>query len=216
MRCTPAAASFCDPFGYILSNMRAKRSQKSARCGHCALQSLLRASPGWPYLATRATRASRASRRRSLVRQAPSAAASSGRPRCIEVHDSVGGEILARFDGGPQDLLEERPVVRRELFREDDAERRCPGMRRAAQKHIPRGYGGRHYVDVKLQVNLRKAGVAHEIEQGALGIVHDRAFRALLFSVGKLRGLPSMKHSHVMVTGAGSFSILKVYTRPGM
>src|SRR5260370_1221540 len=44
----PAAASFCDPFAYIVTTMRAKRSQKSARCG----------SP---------------SRRRSLVRQAPEA-----------------------------------------------------------------------------------------------------------------------------------------------
>src|ERR1700738_758286 len=42
----PAAASFCDPFAYIVSTMRAKRSQKSARWG----------SP---------------SRRRSLVRRAP-------------------------------------------------------------------------------------------------------------------------------------------------
>src|SRR6266851_8315188 len=48
MRRTPTAASFCDPFAYIVPTMRAKRSQKSARCG----------SP---------------SRRRSLVRQAPSA-----------------------------------------------------------------------------------------------------------------------------------------------
>src|SRR5216683_6081839 len=44
----PAAASFCDRFAYIVPTMRAKRSQKSARCG----------SP---------------SRRRSLVRQAPCA-----------------------------------------------------------------------------------------------------------------------------------------------
>src|SRR6266849_5685130 len=47
MRRTPTAASFCDPFAYIVPTMRAKRSQKSARRG----------SP---------------SRRRSLVRQAPS------------------------------------------------------------------------------------------------------------------------------------------------
>jgi hypothetical protein len=46
MRRTPTAASFGDPFAYIVPTMRAKRSPKSARCGS-------------------------ASRRRSLVRQAP-------------------------------------------------------------------------------------------------------------------------------------------------
>src|SRR3984885_13250122 len=44
----PAAASFCDPFAYIVPTMRAKQSQKSARWGP-------------------------ASRRRPLVRQAPGA-----------------------------------------------------------------------------------------------------------------------------------------------
>src|SRR5258708_2054522 len=55
----PAAASFCDPFAYIVSTMRAKRSQKSARWGP-------------------------PSRRRSLARQAPVATCATSRPvpRC--------------------------------------------------------------------------------------------------------------------------------------
>src|SRR6266436_7039444 len=71
MRRTPTAASFCDPFAYIVPTMRAKRSQKSARCGslRCAVPAPRK--PGATIHGRPCDACVAPSLRRSLLGQAP-------------------------------------------------------------------------------------------------------------------------------------------------
>ena len=46
------------------------------------------------------------------------------------------------FDGRAKDLLKELPLVRREFLRKDVPDRWCQGVRRGAQKDVPRGAEG--------------------------------------------------------------------------
>src|SRR5579863_3203135 len=126
---------------------------------------------------------------------------SAGRFHRAEVCDSLGGEIPTRFDGRPDYLLEELSLVGSELFREDDAQRRRPGVRRTVQENLPRRYQGRRDVDMEFQVDLGKSGAADDIEQIAFGIVCDRALAAQLFGVRKLRGLPPVQKSQESILG---------------
>src|SRR5882672_9650750 len=75
----PAAASFCDPFTYIVSTMRVKGSQKSARWGP-------------------------PSRRRPLVRQAPGAPQRDpqvSQRGLFETLDEVGCKLIQLIEGLP-------------------------------------------------------------------------------------------------------------------